>query len=391
MSLKAPAISSRPQGTRKASPLRLLLTVLGHCAMAAATAAPLPRSTPEAQGVSPAALRAFVEAADQKVGTMHSFMLVRHGQVVAEGWWKPESPETPHVLHSLSKSFTSTAVGLAIGEGKLSLDARVLSFFPDDAPAEPSENLRAMRVRDLLTMSTGHESEPKLTPETPWVRSFLAHPVPRPPGTHFVYNSAATYMLSAIVQKVTGEKLIDFLKPRLFEPLGIENPQWDESPQGINVGGWGLRVRTEDIAKFGLLYARNGRWDGRQLLPETWAQQATAKQVANGSDPTKDWTQGYGYQFWRCRHGAFRGDGAFGQFCIVLPEFDAVLAMTADTKDMQGQLNLVWDHLLPALRAEPLPADPGAAASLAGLLSGLAVPASHVPNVLHPPGSAQRR
>jgi CubicO group peptidase (beta-lactamase class C family) len=281
-------------------------------------------------------------------------------------------------------------VGLAIGEGKLSLDDRVLSFFPDDAPAEPSENLRAMRVRDLLTMSTGHESEPILTAEKPWVRSFLAHPVPRPPGTHFVYNSTATYTLSAIVQKVTGQKLLEYLQPRLFEPLGIENAQWDDSPQGISVGGWGLRIRTEDIAKFGLLYAQRGRWNGRQLLPETWADQATAKQVANGTDPGKDWTQGYGYQFWRCRHGAYRGDGAFGQFCVVMPEFDAVLAMTADTKDMQGQLNLVWEHLRPAFQDGPLPADDTALAKLRATASTLQVPDGHIPNVLHPPGSPAR-
>lgn len=359
-------------------------------AVSVASAAPLPRSTPEAQGVPSAAIRAFVEAADKRVGTMHSFMLVRHGHVIAEGWWKPQSPDTPHVLHSLSKSFTSTAVGLAIGEGRLSLDARVLSFFPEDAPAEPSENLRALRVRDLLTMSTGHESEPKFGADSSWVRAFLAHPVPRPPGTHFLYNSPATYMASAIVQKVTGQTLVEYLRARLFEPLGIENPQWDSCPRGINVGGWGLHLRTEDIAKFGQLYAQHGRWNGRQLLPVTWVQQATAAQVANGTDPTKDWTQGYGYQFWRCRHDCYRGDGAFGQFCVVLPEFGAVLAMTADTKDMQGQLNLVWEHLRPAFQQSPLDADPAATARMADILAGLAVPAGHVPNVLHPPGTPGR-
>jgi CubicO group peptidase (beta-lactamase class C family) len=355
-----------------------------------AGAEPLPRSTPEAQGVPTAGIRSFVEAVNAKVGTMHSFMLVRHGHVIAEGWWKPQTPDTPHVLHSLSKSFTSTAVGLAIGEGRLSLDDRVLSYFPEEAPPEPSENLRAMRVRDLLTMSTGHESEPKFTSETPWVRSFLAHPVPRPPGTHFVYNSPATYMVSALVQKVTGQKLVDYLRPRLFEPLGIENPQWNESPQGISVGGWGLHLRTEDIARFGQLSLQRGVWNGKQLLPASWVDQATARQVANGSDPASDWTQGYGYQFWRCRHGAYRGDGAFGQFCVVMPEWDAVLAMTADTRDMAGQLRLVWEYLLPSFRPESLPANEADLAGLRELAASLSVPDGHVPNVLRPPGSADR-
>ncbi len=171
---------------------------------------PLPRSTPEAQGVSAAAIREFIETADRNVNSMHSFMLVRHGHVVAEAWWQPESAEKQHILWSLSKSFTSTAVGLAVAEGKLSVDGLVLKFFPDDAPPEPSANLTQMRVRDLLTMATGHQDEARLTDETPWVQSFLAHPVPHKPGTHFRYNTPATYMLSAIVQKVTGQTVLEY-------------------------------------------------------------------------------------------------------------------------------------------------------------------------------------
>jgi CubicO group peptidase (beta-lactamase class C family) len=318
----------------------------------------LPRSSPEAQAVSSSGIRAYVETADQKVNTMHSFLLVRHGYVVAEGWWKPEAAEKPHVMHSLSKSFTSTAVGLAIADGKLSLDDPVLKFFPEEAPANPSEKLKAMRVRDLLTMNSGHEVEVKFPTNAPWVQSFLAHPVPHKPGTHFLYNTPGTHVLSAIVGKVTGETVLDYLKPRLFEPLGIENPVWATSPQGNTLGGWGLYIRTEDIAKFGQLYLQHGNWKGKQLVPASWVAEATAKQVSNGSDPAKDWDQGYGFQFWRCRHGAYRGDGANGQFCIVMPEQDAVIAITADTRDMQAELNVVWDKLLPAIHSTALPADP---------------------------------
>src|SRR5262245_3822919 len=318
----------------------------------------LPRATPESQGVSSAAVRAFVEAADRQITTMHSFMLVRHGHVVAEGWWKPQSAETPHVMHSLSKSFTSTAVGLAVEEGKLSLDDEVLSFFPDLAPAEPSRNLKAMRVRDLLTMSTGHQTEPRFTRTDPWVKTFLAHPVPNKPGTHFLYNTPATYMCSAIVQKVTGQTVLEYLKPRLFEPLGIEKPAWGASPQGVTFGGFGLYVRTEDVARFGQLYLQKGKWQGKQLVPASWVSLATARQTSNGSSPRSDWEQGYGFQFWRCRHGEYRGDGANGQFCVVLPEQDAVIAITADTNDMQGQLNLVWDKLLPGVYAGTIQAGP---------------------------------
>lgn len=345
----------------------------------------LPRSEPEAQGVSAAQVLAFVEAADRQVDTMHSFMLVRHGQVVAEGWWKPEAADKPHVLHSLSKSFTSTAVGFAVAEGKLSINDPVLKFFPEDAPAEPSTNLKGMRVRDLLTMSTGHQNEVKLGGGEPWVKAFLSHPVPHKPGAHFQYNSPATYMCSAIVQKVTGQTVLEYLQPRLFAPLGIENPRWSASPQGVTVGGWGLHIRTEDIAKFGQLYLQQGKWNGQQLIPASWVEQATSKQVSNGSDPERDWDQGYGFQFWRCRHDAYRGDGAFGQFCIVLPEQDAVVALTADCKDMQAELNIVWDQLLPAFHAAALPADPDAVAKLRAKLGSLAVRSGHSPNSLKLP------
>lgn len=347
----------------------------------------LPRSTPEAQGVSSAAVRAYVEAADQQVDTMHSFILMRHGIVVAEAWWKPESADKPHVLYSLSKSFTSTAVGLAVAEGKLSIDDPVLKFFPAEAPAQPSDKLKEMRVRDLLTMSTGHQTEPKFTPGEPWVKSFLAHPVEHKPGTHFLYNSPGSYMCSAIVQKVSGQTVLEYLRPRLFEPLGIEGLEWSTSPQGISTGGWGLFLKTEDIAKFGQLYLQRGLWNGKQLIQAAWIGQATSKQVSNGSDPAKDWEQGYGFQFWRCRHDAYRGDGAFGQFCIVMPAQDAVVAITADTKDMPAELNLVWDKLLPAFQATALPSNPDEDAKLKEALAHLAVRDGHATNTIQLPGA----
>ena len=157
-------------------------------------------------------------------------MLRRFGKVVAQGWWAPYDADSPHMLYSLSKSFTSTAIGMAIDEGLISLDDPVISFFPDDAPAEPGENLMAMRIRDLLRMNTGHQQEPNrrmVQGGESWAKAFLAHEVPFKPGTHFVYNSFATYMLSAIIQKVSGVTLLDYLTPRLFEPLGIKNPGWE--------------------------------------------------------------------------------------------------------------------------------------------------------------------
>ena len=338
-------------------------------------AMPLPRSAPEAQGVSSLAIADYLEAADRQVNTMHSFMVVRHGHVIAEAWWKPEAPDKPHVLWSLSKCFNATAVGLALEEGKLGLDDPVLKFFPDDAPADPSDNLKAMTVRDLLTMTCGHDTEPKAAGGAPSVKQFLAHPVVHKPGTHFLYNTMGSYTLSAIVTKTTGQTSLEFLKPRLFEPLGIENPQWDSSPEGNSLGGYGLKLRTEDIAKFGQLYLQHGRWNDKQLLPPKWVEQATSKQVPNdGESHAKmggDWRQGYGFQFWRCTHNAYRGDGAHGQFCVVIPDKDVVIAITAQAGDMQAELNVVWENLYPAFGDRALPDDAAGQEKLKQIMANL--------------------
>jgi CubicO group peptidase (beta-lactamase class C family) len=350
------------------------LVMLYAAGALAADPAALPRSTPEEQGISSAAILSFIEAADHDIHSLNSFILVRHGNVVAEGWWAPYSAETPHSLYSLSKSFTSTAIGMAIAEGKISLDDEVLKFFPELAPAEPGPNLKQMRIRDLLCMSAGHDKEVQLREVKEQTKAFLAHPVAFKPGTHFLYNTPASYMLSAILQKVNGEKTVDYLRPRLFEPLAIANPVWEESPEGVTQGGYGLSVRTEDIAKFGQLYLQKGEWNGKQLIPADWVERATSRQTSNGSSPKSDWDQGYGYQFWRCRNGCFRGDGAFGQYCIVMPEQDAVIAITSGLGDMQSVMNLVWDKLLPAMQSGPIAANAESQAKLQKTLAGLTLP-----------------
>ena len=354
----------------------------GQRAAIAAASAALPRSTPEAEGISSAAILAFLEASAQSTNELHSFMMARHGSVISEGWWAPYSAELRHTMYSMSKSFTSTAVGFAVAEGKLRVNDRVVSYFPKDLPDQVSDNLAALRVKDLLTMSVGNEKEPTGTviKEENWVRTFLAQPITHTPGSTFLYNSVATYMCSAIVQHLVGEKIVDYLRPRLFEPLGIEGVSWETCPRGINTGGWGLGIQTEGLAKFGQLYLQKGQWHGRQLLPEAWVEEATTFKIQQPEPvkPTRpkeqnDWLQGYCYQFWRCQHHGFRGDGAFGQYTIVLPEQDVVIAMTSEGKDMQGQLDLVWEHLLPAMKDAPLPADPATQTRLNEKLSSLAL------------------
>jgi CubicO group peptidase (beta-lactamase class C family) len=332
----------------------------------------------EEHGIPSGAILAFVDAVEREVHHAHGFVLARRGAVVAEGYWQPYRAGQPHMQFSLAKSFTSTAVGLLVGEGRLSVDDGVLDLFPDLAPAEPSEHLRAMRVRHLLTMTTGHHANPLRAirlagPE--WTRRFLAQPVEHPPGTHFVYNDAASYVLSAIVQRVAGERLTDYLRPRLLEPLGIEQLSWRRSPEGIDYGGWDMSATTAEVARFGQLCLQGGVWRGEQIVPAAWVAEATACHVASvGLGP--EWEQGYGRHFWRCTHGAYRADGAFGQLCVVMPAQGAVLATNAGAgMGSYGRLmELAWRHLLPAMRDRPLPPDGAAATALADRLAGLQLP-----------------
>lgn len=322
----------------------------------------LPRAeTPDS--VASAMENFFTEAANDSLD-IHSVMIVKDGQVIFSRWQSEGVDSVPHVLHSVSKTFTATAVGLAIAEGKMALTDKIIDYFPDKLPAEVSDNLKAMTVRDLLTMSCGHDVEPSFrNVEEDWVTTFLAHPVIHKPGTFYLYNSLGTYILSAIVQQVTGEKIVDYLTPRLFEPLHIDKPKWDESPQGINTGGWGLYLKTEDLAKMGQLLLQKGEWNGKQLIPAEWVSEMSKKQVESINPGTRledaeakgltvetsDWMQGYGYQMWRCRPGCFRADGARGQYIIVIPDKNAVIAITSNVEDLQGELNLVWKNILPVL------------------------------------------
>jgi CubicO group peptidase (beta-lactamase class C family) len=343
------------------------------------------RSTPEAQGIASSAVQSFVDAVEQRNLGLHSLILVRNGHIVADGWWKPYASHLPHLMFSISKSFTSTAIGLAIAEGRLSLDDPVISFFPSYVTPKIRDNMGSLLVRHLLSMSTGHAEDtfgPMVqSADGDLVRTFLGLPITYPPGTHFLYNTGASYMLSAILQSLTGQTLVEYLNPRLFEPLGINKPVWESDKNGINLGGTGLSLRTMDLAKFGQLYLQRGLWNGQRVVPEAWIEEATREHISNGDDPNNDWNQGYGFQFWRCRHNIYRGDGAFGQFCIVMPEHNAVLAMTSGTYDMQGILNAVWEHILPGIQAESLPENSPATQALKERLMHLAMPLSEALSV----------
>jgi CubicO group peptidase (beta-lactamase class C family) len=318
----------------------------------------LPRSTPEMQGISSEGISKFMQAIKDSGQEFHSLMILRHGHVVAEGWWYPYSFEHRQQLYSLSKSFTGTAIGLAVSEGLITVDDPIIKFFPDMLPPQVSDNLAALKIRHLLSMTVGHGKDSILileasAPGVPWEKTFLSLPVVFTPGSQFMYNSGASFMLSAIIKKVTGMAAHEYLKPRLYDPLAITNTTWGANWEGINMGASHLRMPTEDIAKFGQLYLQNGVWNDKQVISKDWVTEASAKHIDNGKNDSS-WGYGYGYQFWLNPPGGYRADGAFGQYSMILPMQDAVVAITSESIETKKTMQIVWDVLIPEMKDTPL-------------------------------------
>jgi len=333
-----------------------LLMVSGICIdLSGQNSSKLPRSNPEAEGVSSAGILEFLNAVDTSDVEIHSFMFLRHGKVIAEGWWEPYGPDYKHLLYSASKTFTATAVGLAVSENRLKVTDKVISFFPYSLPDTVSDYMRELTVWDLLTMSVGQDPEPRSFGNNgDWITTFLETNPVHQPGTVFKYNNMATFMQSAIVQQVTGETVFDYLMPRIFKPLGIRGIDWDLNPQGINLGMIGLRLRTEDLAKFGQLLMNEGVWNNQQLLPKEWVKEATSFKILTVETPDEksDWAQGYAYQMWRGRNNSVRLDGMAGQFVVLFPDKDAIVAFTANARNTQKELDFMHDYLFPAIQSD---------------------------------------
>lgn len=306
----------------------------------------------------------------------HSIMILKAGCVVGERWCNGWKPEQPHTLYSISKTFTVMTLGFAVEEGLLSIEDSVMSFFPDLVKKIQAESSLAfpdlanpllpdLKVKHLLMMATGHAEDltgkmKRLSPNQDWAEVFLKTPIKYQPGTRFHYNSIATFMVAAILQRLTGQCLNDYLYEHLLEPIGIPHLNWGTNHQGINFGGWGLEATTEDLAKLGQFMLQKGQWNGKQLLPSSWIEECSSYQIDNETDDisdfekkanqiSADWIQGYCYQMWRGLHNSYRADGAYGQYIIVLPEQDAVVVMTAHSKNNRLQMRLMWDHIFPVL------------------------------------------
>lgn len=300
--------------------------------------------------VSKKALQSFFDAFPPEEHEIHTLQLYHRDALMLRIAPAPYSCDDKREVYSLSKSFCSTAIGFLCDDGKLSVEDRIVDLFPEKLPETVSENLSAMRLRHVLSMNTGHAAcvMPQMIQSDDAVKAFLAQPIPFQPGTHFAYNTGATCLLSCIVEKVSGMKLLDFLTWRLFLPLGISNISWNQVPSGQNEGGVGIQVNSDDILKLGRLYMAGGVWNGKRLLSERWVKEATSFVSDNSANGNPDWCAGYGYQFWVNAREGFRGDGACGQLCFVLPERQMVFALQTEVGNMQREIDLLMelaDHL----------------------------------------------
>ena len=318
-------------------------------------------NSPEEAGVSSAGLLRFLDEWEKvrKTIQFHSLILLRHGKIVWKMNVAPYTDRNPHTLYSLSKSFTSAAAGFAVSEGLLRWEDSVTEILPEEVPEGREGILRPITLEALLCMGSGLDKasdSPSPDPTVSWARHVLSHKVLYPVMTHFSYNSFGTYLVSCMIQKVTGQTVRDYLVPRLFGPLGIETPEWDTSPEGVSCGGFGLHLKTEEIARFGQCLLLHGKWQGKQVLPEGWVELATREHIANYEGTPQEgneWGQGYGYQFWRCIGGRYRGDGAMGQACFVDERQGMVAAVTCGTNNLKDEFGLIREYLFSAPGLKP--------------------------------------
>lgn len=279
---------------------------------------------------------------------VHAITIYQNGKLLLDKAYTPFETTALHPLYSVSKSFLSIAVGYLVEEGQVKLDKPWLSYCPEYTEKIADPRFIDVTVRNLLTMSLGQDSEAAIHGDDDWVENIVGKKLVYDPGKKFFYNSMCSQLLSIMVQNVSGKRVVDLLAERLFEPLGIEDYYWEQDCHGHNTGGFGLHMRTSDLAKFGLCCLANGQYGGRQLIPKKWLAEATSKQIENASEYPMSRTenrQGYGYHFWMCTHGAYRCSGLHGQLCFVQPYNQLVIAMSSATTGSQAILNCLFHSM----------------------------------------------
>ena len=333
-----------------------------------------PRRTPESQGIYSEYLRELVqELVGSPYTDMHHFMVLRHGNVICEADFAPYRKGVWHITHSMCKSITGMAVGFLVEEGKLDLSENIYKIFPDKGSTWAKMFRPEVTVEHLLTMTSGVTfNESGIISGNDWLGSYLNAPVAEKPGAKFQYNSLNSYVLSAIITERMGMSMDEYLKPRLFEPLGITDYIWEKCPKGITKGGWGLFLCAEDMAKLGQLYLNKGKWNGEQIIPESWVEASITKKV-----DSIEGTYGYGYQLWmEERPGSFEYNGMLGQNVLIYPDADMVIVTNAGNEELfqdNVMLNIIRKYFpINWMPGDVLPENPIAYTKLQELTERLA-------------------
>lgn len=329
--------------------------------------------SPESLGIPSSAILNFLRRIDAERICMHGFLLVRRNQIAAEGYWAPWSAERQHRMYSVSKSFVSLAIGLMIDEGRLALDDPIAEHFPDKLPDELHPWLAAATVRDLLMMSTPHSSTSYTRRDPDWVWTFFNRAPSHPPGTVFSYDTAATVVLTATVERLAGKPFLDYMRPRFLDPIGFSKDAWCiRTPEGVSWGGSGVICTLRDLARVALACLNGGRWGEKQVLPEEYLRAATAKQIDNAVRGNC----GYGYQIWRDPENGFSFRGMGSQYAICYPDKEFLFCCIADTQGAPSGTaipEVMRQEIYPYLTDAPLPADRDAQAALTKKIEHLAV------------------
>ena len=313
------------------------------------------RGNPRIEGsLNRKALLRMLERAKELSVDLHAFEVWKDNELRVRFSLPPYDCRDKRLYYSLSKSFVSTAIGLACDEGLLTTDTLVTELFPDRLPETISENLKKLRVSHILSMNSGVEKETTRdcfnAPDV--AAAFLSADFKYEPGTHYLYDTGATAMLAAIVRKMTGESALDYLDRKLFREMDITDVYWDRTADGTIQGGTGLHASCDDAAKLGLLYLNRGLWNGKRLLSEAWVDEASSIHSDNSPSDWPDWRSGYCYQFWHNSRGGYRGDGAFGQYSFILPDLGIVAAALCEAENLQHAVDIVHETALALFEEE---------------------------------------
>jgi len=311
-----------------------------------------PTAQPDARGLDPEQLAALAVDAPKRAPNISSLLVIRGGDLVMEQYYGGREAEDAIEIYSVTKSFISTLIGIAIDQGLIQgVDVPILSFFPGQEVKRPDPAKERLTLEQVLTMSTGlvwSENDINRLYNSPdWTQFMLDLPITEPPGSRFNYCTGCSHLLSAIIQQSSGMDSRDFARQFLFEPIGIREAGWLEDSQGLAIGGWGLQLTPRDMARLGYLYLRQGNWNGHQVVSEKWVQVATADHIAVGDNPNAH----YGYQWWvRPSMNGYAALGRGGQMIAVIPGKDLVVVFTANGVEHEVEYELIEAYVLPAVR-----------------------------------------